>query len=443
MSTFNIFERNVQDPCSAACDFEDVSFSGDCKHGSNNNNTSKNETINNKINLSYTNQIAESNYSPTSRRYTSASPLVVFSNVFSDNEYDNDESDDASETPEFDDGIIKHNSKIKNGLKNEDNSNNYSGSLSSRNNSVNSNGYNKQDNNSNRYFPERPQLRTRANSSVLIHQIARSPIYLSNNNNNNNNNSTKNDNDKHSNNISASSTPSTSAFPTLINNNNNTNLDNHDDIPRFLKDRSMSFSSNSRNKSFIINPLLRSNFNVNFEINSNMDISNNSNTRNHFRRQSSSYAIPTHVYGLEKYVSSALDELSSKSNNSQPLNFKIKERDATSANANKSFESSDSTVVDTANNNNKDDDIDILQKSTNSSNSLSTTSSISSNDSFVCLSDKDNRNNNNSNNLKSTNKRKVNKTIFNNNSSDNNSLSKHSDTRRSFIKLSLSNSFAS
>lgn len=446
MSTFNIFERNVQDPCSAACDIEDLSFNLDSAYSNTRDCTQfKFHTYNKDENkadfTSYSNSISiPSSGNNTNKRYTSSSPFIPYSNVFSDNEYD---SDNASDTPDFDDGIIKpKNNIIKNRtLKNGMLSHTDYGSLSKRNHSVNTYSYNKQDINRNCCILERPILKTRANSCALIHQIARSPIYASNNNINNNNM-----------NIKTISRPKTPVVLTPKNNNNNNNneySDSHDSIPRFFKNRSMSFSSTCRNNSFIFNPLLRSSSNVNIGATNNTDCNinnnnnnynSNTNTRNHFRRQSSSYAIPTHVYGLEKYVSSALDELSSKSNNNS------KDSGDSSTDATQSFKSSEATMVDTATTTNGiDKELDSLRDEIRSPNAFSTTPSISSTESLVSLEGKSTDTANTTS--ENTNRRKVNNKNNSNNKNDagdysETSLSKHSNTRKSFIKLSLANSFA-
>lgn len=102
--------------------------------------------------------------------------------------------------------------------------------------------------------PQRPQLRDRANSCAFIHQLSRS-----------------------------NSNVATNPLP----------------YPRWedaflTRTPSASYFSNSRSNNITRNNSYISDFHC-----------------NPLRRQSSSLAIPTHIYGLEKYVSSELDKLSS------------------------------------------------------------------------------------------------------------------------------------
>lgn len=99
--------------------------------------------------------------------------------------------------------------------------------------------------------PQRPQLRDRANSCALIHQLSRS-----------------------NSNVATNPLPYPRWEDTFLTRTPSTNHSCSNNITR----------NNSYISNFHCNPL---------------------------RRQSSSLAIPTHIYGLEKYVSSELDELSS------------------------------------------------------------------------------------------------------------------------------------
>ncbi|KAK5780078.1 uncharacterized protein PWA37_001543 [Arxiozyma heterogenica] len=229
MSSYNdIFERAVQDPCSDACDCEDSIAPTDATVTT----TISSTTIPIPIaadNILYKNI--------PNRRLPQK---IIFNDVFDDDadtEEDNadEEENEKKHTHKY---TRRHNSDdakldmTKHALRKVN--------TSPLHNIVS--------------VPQRPQLHNRANSCALIHQLSRS-----------------------NSNAAANPLPYPKREDAFL-----------------TRTSSANYFSNSRSNNITRNNSYISDFHC-----------------NSLRRQSSSLAIPTHIYGLEKYVSSELDELSS------------------------------------------------------------------------------------------------------------------------------------
>lgn len=240
MSSYNdIFERAVQDPCSDACDCEDSIVPTDA--------TVTTTTISSTtIPIpTATDNILYKNI--PNRRLPQK---IIFNDVF-DNDADTEEDnadEDENEKKHTHEYTRRHNSDdakldiTKHALRKVN--------TSPLHDIVS--------------VPQRPQLHNRANSCALIHRLSRS-----------------------NSNAAANPLPYPKREDAFL-----------------TRTSSASYFPNSRSNNITRNNSYISDFHC-----------------NPLRRQSSSLAIPTHIYGLEKYVSSELDELSSScvGPNTQPI----------------------------------------------------------------------------------------------------------------------------
>lgn len=240
MSSYNdIFERAVQDPCSDACDCEDSIVPTDA--------TVTTTTISSTtIPIpTATDNILYKNI--PNRRLPQK---IIFNDVF-DNDADTEE-DNADE----DENEKKHTHEYTRRHNNDD------AKLDITKHAL------RKVNTSPLHdivsVPQRPQLHNRANSCALIHRLSRS-----------------------NSNAAANPLPYPKREDAFL-----------------TRTSSASYFPNSRSNNITRNNSYISDFHC-----------------NPLRRQSSSLAIPTHIYGLEKYVSSELDELSSScvGPNTQPI----------------------------------------------------------------------------------------------------------------------------
>lgn len=240
MSSYNdIFERAVQDPCSDACDCEDSIVPTDATVTTTTISSTTTPIPTAADNILYKNI--------PNRRLPQK---IIFNDVF-DNDADTEEDnadEDENEKKHTHEYTRRHNSDdakldiTKHALRKVN--------TSPLHDIVS--------------VPQRPQLHNRANSCALIHRLSRS-----------------------NSNAAANPLPYPKREDAFL-----------------TRTSSASYFPNSRSNNITRNNSYISDFHC-----------------NPLRRQSSSLAIPTHIYGLEKYVSSELDELSSScvGPNTQPI----------------------------------------------------------------------------------------------------------------------------
>lgn len=240
MSSYNdIFERAVQDPCSDACDCEDSIVPTDATVTTTTISSTTTPIPTAADNILYKNI--------PNRRLPQK---IIFNDVF-DNDADTEE-DNADE----DENEKKHTHEYTRRHNNDD------AKLDITKHAL------RKVNTSPLHdivsVPQRPQLHNRANSCALIHRLSRS-----------------------NSNAAANPLPYPKREDAFL-----------------TRTSSASYFPNSRSNNITRNNSYISDFHC-----------------NPLRRQSSSLAIPTHIYGLEKYVSSELDELSSScvGPNTQPI----------------------------------------------------------------------------------------------------------------------------